>query len=128
MDGLSVVMQHEGYYVYENSYFRPRANVDILSYSPNSIVVDTSELGAGESVLLSEIYSSGWKASDSENNDLVVEETPGHMRSITLTQDTDQIKLAYVPPGYETGTRITAVTLLIIGVYSLMNLLAAGRR
>ncbi len=121
IDGAYLVFDDGHFFVYLNKYFKPRANVRILYYSPNRIIFDTSELSSGDSVLLRDTYSPGWTAYDSVGEALSVQETPDHHRSIGLINNTDRIVLVYEPSGYKLGSRVTKITLISVLVYLFLS-------
>jgi hypothetical protein len=121
IDGLVAVAEDEGYYVYENEFYRPRASADIEYYSPNKLTLNTSAFLGSEGLLVRDTYSPGWVAHDSEGRVLSVQETPEHHRSVGLIDKTESVTMEYAPPGYGQGKRITAFTVLALATYGLIK-------
>lgn len=93
--------EFQGYKIYLNTLYQPRANTPITYYSPNKIIFDTTNLTGP--IQLSEVYSPGWLS----------EESPNHLRVIN-PPNTNSFSAIYHPVNFRTGQLITLTTIIII--------------
>lgn len=98
-DSLEFVLNSEGYMVYLNEDFLPRAftwpdkqEVKITEYLPNSITLDASKIPQDTQIVLSEVYSPGWTA-----NGKFMNEGPEILRSFKLNNRSYDVKIVYKP-------------------------------
>lgn len=109
------------YYIYENilflerAYFlddnrKPISSANIIKYSPNNIIVDTSQKPASR-LVLSEVYSLGWKAYLNGVKEVPVQETPDALRLVDLKDNTQFVDFKYSPDSFKKGVIITLITL-----------------
>ena len=110
--------KYGNYILYLNKAWQPRVGIPITYYSPNKIILATSEV-AGGSINLSEVYSPGWNAYLNGKEKVPVQETPVHLRSINTKPDTHFVELKYEPETYFIGRSITFSTILIISIYAI---------
>src|SRR3989344_3453045 len=119
------------YLIYENTIVRSRAYFSngkpapILDYSPNQIKIDTSSNETNQ-LIISEVYSSGWRANLNGNKSVMVEQTPNKLRKIELEKDTKFVNLYYQPISYQIGKIITFITVLIL--LALVTILAKRKK
>lgn len=116
--------QIDNYFIYKNSLFLERAyylddnhspssSARITKYSPNHIVIDTSHKGS-KRLVLSEVYSPGWKAYLNGSDPVSIQETPDALRLVDLKDDTKIVDFKYQPDSFKIGTSITTITLLFL--------------
>ncbi len=91
---LKYLTQIEDYLIYLNNRYQPRSPAPIIKYLPNIIIIDTSNYGQ-KSIVISEVYSKGWKAYSDKNIELKIQETPNRLRHINLPEGTKTITLKY---------------------------------
>ena len=120
------------YYVYQNEVYLPRAyfqddnqrpgsEAKILSYKPNEISIDTSD-HKSSSLILSEVWSPGWKAYLDGNQLVKVQETPNVLRLVDIRPDTKFVVFKYDPEIFKRGRLITVATLLFLFLYGVRKL------
>lgn len=103
----------ESYLIYQNKLVKPRAEVPISIYMPNHIRVDTSNYQL-KNLVLSEVYSPGWKAYLNGEEEVSVQETPIAQRLVDIKPDTKFVDLKYQPESYKWGKMITFVTITLL--------------
>lgn len=111
---LKLVNKSEGYLVYLNEEYLPRAftwpeklPVKILEYKPNKVVIDTADLNQNTQIVLSEVYSPGWYI-----NGKSTREGPSILRSFQIEKTRSQMLFEYNPSLFDVGKTITGVTLM----------------
>lgn len=126
------------YLVYKNAVFqtqayfwsdqqKPGKSAKIVAYSPNRISVDTTNKDASR-LVLSEVWSPGWKAYLDGKTQAIVQETPNSLRLIDLKPETQFVDFVYEPPGFKAGRAITFTTLIVLvgyGIYRWKKYLAS---
>ena len=115
--GFKLVKTINRYHIYQNSFFQPRFPVPVISYSPNKIVLDISRYDKS-TLTISEVYSPGWKAYIDNQTQTTVQETPEHLRQVTLSTNGQQLVFQYQPHTYQVGKLITWLTIisLLLGI------------
>ena len=122
----------ENYFIYENRLFLERAyymdsnrlpasSANIIKYSPNNIVVDTSQKSSNK-LVLSEVYSKGWKAYLNGVSEVPVQETPQALRLVDLKVDTKFVDFKYQPESFRLGALITFMTVGLFFITILLKL------
>lgn len=109
------------YIIYKNTIAKPRAyflnipkdKAEILKYSPNNIKVRTQGV-TNSQLILSEIFSPGWKAYLNGNEETIIKETPDALREVTIKPDTEFVDFRYEPKSYTIGKAITFATIIIL--------------
>lgn len=115
------------YLVYKNTAFWPRAyyqtdlqklegEASIITYTPNRIRVDTSGHNTSR-LVLSEVWSPGWKAYLNGKEAVKVQEKPNILRLVDIKPDTRFVDFKYEPDSFKIGRAITLTTLLLIAGY-----------
>lgn len=111
----------EKFFIYENKLLEPRANAPVTTYTPNFIQIDTRDF-KGKQIILSEVYSPGWKAYLNGNKEITVQETPDGLRAVDIVEpDINFVDFKYEPKSYLPAKLITLTTILILisyGIYS----------
>ena len=124
----------QGFNIYENKLLLPRAysnltgngiepDVNLISYSPNVINVDTSN-NKGSQLILSEVYSPGWKAYLNNKEIVTIQEAPNALRAVDIKPDTKQVVFKYFPSSFIYGIILTCATIFIIsfiGIFGIRN-------
>lgn len=114
----------QGFNIYENKLLRPRAysnltkngtgqDVSLISYSPNIIKVDTSNTQESQ-LILSEVYSPGWKAYLNDKESVTIQEAPNSLRAVDIKPDTKQVVFKYFPSSFIYGIIVTCATIFVI--------------
>lgn len=114
------------YNIYENKLLRPRAysnstliskksDISLISYAPNIIDVDTSKATSSQ-LILSEVYSKGWKAYLNGREMVIIQEAPNALRAVDIRPDTKQVVFKYFPSSFIYGIILTCATIFIISV------------
>jgi hypothetical protein len=118
--------EKEGYYIYRNTQFHPRAyfadvsgkehsGAVIISRTPNEIVIDvTKKEPTATTLIVSEVYSEGWRAFTEDGKKLEVLETPNGLRAVPLDSSTQMITLYYKPDSIIVGLIMTFVSTIIL--------------
>jgi hypothetical protein len=120
VDPTLVLKKKSGeYFVYLNPIVKPRSTGTILHYSSNRIRIDTS--GLETSVILSEVYSSGWVGYLNGEEEAWVQETPISLRAVGIKPDTKFVDVVYKPRSYIVGRRITAGTIAAVIIVFLIK-------
>lgn len=107
----------DNFFIYENLINLPRAyypNKDkapITFYSPNFIRIDTSQRKSDQ-LILSDVYSPGWKAYSNGTNEIKITENESATRSIKLKKETKFVEFTYKPDSYKVGSAITILTII----------------
>lgn len=113
-----------GHFVYLNKLNYPRSyfidekrnflgEAKILDYNSNHIKVDTSEKKSTK-LVLSEVYSPGWKAYLNGTDKVDIQETPNVLRFIDISEQTKFVEFRYEPNGFVFGKYLTLLTLIFI--------------
>lgn len=119
---LTLNAKIKGFYIYTNNLLLPRAyyfdtnqklniGVPVLSYSPNLISLDTSNVNSGN-IRLSEVFSPGWRAY-TDNKEIQVMETPNALRSINITTNVKKVDFIYSPKSFYWGKILAIVATTI---------------
>ena len=116
------------YTIYRNNLYKSRAyfrapdapQAPILIYTPNHIRVDTSSKPSTQ-LILSEVYSSGWKAYLNGVDPMKIQETPNSLRQIDLKSDTEFVDFYYEPESFKAGIVITGLTLILLVTFSVIK-------
>lgn len=114
------------YNIYENKLLRPRAysnstliskksDISLISFAPNIIDVDTSKATSSQ-LILSEVYSKGWKAYLNGKEMVIIQEAPNALRAVDIKPDTKQVVFKYFPSSFIYGIILTCATIFIISV------------
>ncbi|MFC1625515.1 hypothetical protein ACFL1Q_00535 [Patescibacteria group bacterium] len=111
--GFELVDTTNNFLIYQNNFFIPRASVPITLYTPNHIRLDTKDFSNNQ-IILSEVYSPGWKAYLNESKEVRVQETPNGLRAVDITTNTKLVDLKYLPNGYVWGMGISLTTIFIL--------------
>lgn len=109
-ENLELVNKFESFYLYLNKQYEPRSNADIVDYSANKIVFDTENVNQ---LLVANVYSKGWRATNEAGHDLYVQETPISQISID-TKGSHFVTLYYIPNGFKEGLVVSGVCLVFI--------------
>jgi len=104
------------YFIYLNKLYKPRSPVPIIIYSSNLIRIDTSNYN-NKSVIISEVYSPGWKAYLNGKGEVLVQETPISQRLIDIPANTRFVDFKYQPNSYKIGIIITTTTVMSLLFY-----------
>ena len=103
-----------------NSFSRTRkGDVQILTYLPNRIDLETTSLGSAY-LLLNETYYPGWKAFVDEKRERIY---PANLtfRAIPLKEGTHQITLLYQPLSFTIGATLSILALVLSGLLIFFN-------
>ena len=111
-----------GYMVYRNAAFlsrayfqtddqKPSSEAPILLYTPNYIRIDTSGQ-ITKRLVLSEVWSPGWKAYLNGKEAVTVQEKPNTLRLVDIKNDTQFVDFTYDPESFRVGRLITSITIL----------------
>jgi uncharacterized membrane protein YfhO len=97
--------------IYENKLFLQRAypNVSLISYASNVIKIDTSKAISSQ-LILSEVYSPGWKAYLNDKEAVTIQEAPNALRAVDIRPDTKQVVFKYFPSSFIYGIILTQST------------------
>lgn len=118
--GFEKLDQIETYAVYKNKFYQPRAEVPITLYSPNFIRLDISNF-SNDHLTLSEVFSPGWKAYLDGKEEVLVQESPIHLRSVDLPKGGTFLDFRYRPDSYVRGATITLITVITLLLFFLKN-------
>lgn len=125
---LSPVYQNQGYLVYRNPFFLPRAYYPegnqqqppaLTYYSPDLIRVDTLN-HRGSRLVLANVYSPGWKAYLNGTDYSPVLEKPDALSLVNLRPDTKSVDFRYQPDSYIHGLIISSSSVLAV-LYLIFN-------
>ena len=108
------------YIVYKNKLYKPRVEAPIIIYSPNLIRIDISSY-TKKNLTLSEVYSPGWKAYIDGKEEIPVQESPIHLRSVDIPKKGSYIDFRYYPDSYIYGKNITIATILTLLLFFLLK-------
>jgi len=123
-DALEYKTEIDNFYIYTNKQYLPRAYfldseiveaVEIIKYTPNSIVIDTSNTQSTK-LIVSEVYNNNWVAYLNKSEKVGINQTPNALRAIDIKLDTKLVELRYKSKFHSTGKLITVVTLVTIFV------------
>lgn len=125
------ISQFGGYKIYQNLLSKPRANslnedgsyqksLDIVKYTPNEIVVNTSNTNTNK-IVLAEVYSPGWKAYLDGGKEIAVLERPNALRQVDLRPNTEYVTFLYQPNSHLIGKIISLSTLFLLFLFSIIN-------
>lgn len=106
----------DNYLIYRNKLLKPRASAPISIYTPNHIRVNTSNF-AQKQLILSEVYSPGWKAYLNGKQEIAIQETPIALRAVDILPRTEFVDFKYQPESFKVGRTITFITILLITVH-----------
>ena len=109
---FSLVKKIDGFFIFENESFIPRI---YEIYKPNYIKVYIDE--KQKQLVISEVYSSGWKAYLNGKEEVLVQETPNALRAVDIKPDTKFVDFKYNPDNYKLGKIIGLTTLLFLTIY-----------
>lgn len=110
------------YFIYENKSWSPRAffisdqksiEAPVTVYQPNFISIDIPQIVDAQ-IILSEVYSPGWKAYLNGKEPAAVQETPDALRAVDIGPDTKFVEFRYEPTGFRTGKFISIATVFTI--------------
>lgn len=123
---LTLEREIGNYLIYRNSlaksrtYFQNGETAEITKYSPNEIIVKTKG-HINNQLILSEVWSSGWKAYLDGNREVKINETSSALRQVEIENDTQFVDFKYEPDSYNIGRFITLSTLLTIIVWATLK-------
>jgi hypothetical protein len=109
------------YKIYLNSKYEPRINMEITLYTPNQIRVNT-DYSKNKSVILSEVYSQGWRAFLNGTEKVSVQETPDSLMLVDIKPNTNFVDFKYEPSGFKIGKIIAFSTITLILAYLTIKL------
>ena len=109
---FKLVKKIDGFFIFENESFIPRI---YEIYKPNYIKVYIDE--KQKQLVISEVYSSGWKAYLNGKEEVLVQETPNALRAVDIKPDTKFVDFKYNPDNYKLGKIIGLTTLLFLTIY-----------
>lgn len=120
------------YLVYKNKLYLSRSyffsenqksltNAKILIYTPNHIKIETKEKPSLR-LVLSEVYSPGWRAYLNGEKQVPVQEKPDALRLINLRSDTQFVDFKYEPDSYNIGKTLSFMTLGLLIIISTVAL------
>ena len=96
-----------------NSFSRARkGDVQILTYLPNRIDLETTSLGSAY-LLLNETYYPGWKAFV-DNNETKVHRANYNFKAIEVPKGKHKVSFVFDPVSYKIGAVFSLITLLIM--------------
>ena len=105
------------YIIYKNLLLKPRVYGNdkevapsISYYSSNHMQVSTDS--SAKSIILSEVYSKGWKAY-SNGREINIQETPNALRLVDI-QNSKTVDFYYKPRSFVYGALISGATVLFI--------------
>lgn len=101
---------------------QPFSAATISHATPNQLTIEASLTSPGY-LILSDIYYPGWTARI-DNQELPVLPADYSLRAIPLPAGEHQVKLSYLPPGFQIGRIISVTTLVLL----LIQLLGAFRK
>lgn len=111
------------YFIYQNAIVLPRAyftsndskdkEAPIIKYSPNEITVDTKR-HLSENLILSEVYSPGWKAYLNGKEETQINQTSNMLRVVKIKPATNSLDFRYQPESFLKGTVLTIFTIILI--------------
>ncbi len=121
---LTLRSQTDHFYLYTNNLYLPRAyfvdqdrnfvsDANIVTFQPNYIKIDVSNPQSNR-LILSEVFTPGWRAYLNGTTESSVLETPNRLRLIELDNATDFVEFKYQPPGLKIGIITTTLTSLLI--------------
>ncbi len=127
---LILKKQVDKYYIYQNNLFAPRAFMGkslieisspakLLKLTPNHIKVEIPD-NQTPHLVLSEVYSPGWKAYLNDTEEVDIQERPDTLRLVDIKKNTKYVDFYYRPQAFEIGWKITLITILMIS-YLLVN-------
>ncbi|MDO8619136.1 MAG: hypothetical protein Q7R49_04320 [Candidatus Daviesbacteria bacterium] len=129
---FSLEKKFNEYFVYKNNSFKTRAyfvnhndsskftKAPIIRYSPNEIIVDTSEK-TSQQLTLSEVYSPGWNAYLDNKILTNVQEKPNRLRQVDILPDTKFVVFKYESQSFQTGLMITLSTLILVTLFTIKS-------
>jgi hypothetical protein len=106
------------FYIYENKLYHQRTDAPITIYTPNLIRVDTVNF-KGNQIILSEVYSPGWKAFLNGEEEVAVQETPNALMAVDIKTTINFIEFRYHPLSFDIGKYLTLATILFIIGYAI---------
>lgn len=119
--------QIDEYLIYQNMLLKPRARypqntqkAEIIRYSPNRIAVNV-ESHQSNQLILSEVYSKGWRAYLNGKKEIPVQERPDRLRLVDLQPDTKFVVFEYKPLSYEIGKWVSLATIILCFLLSQFN-------
>lgn len=110
---LKEIKQIGNYLIYENEINIPRSNYPISHYSPNSIVINTSNYKTNQ-VILSEVFNKDWQAFLNGNKETTISETPDKTREVYIKRSTRFVTFIYNPISFRIGILLTFLAIFII--------------
>lgn len=108
----------KNFFIFENKLFIPRV-YDI--YKPNYIKVNVNE--KQKQLIVSEVYSPGWKAYLNGSQKVPVQETPNSLRAVDIQPETKFVDFKYHPDSYKTSKFLTLISILFILGLGIKNFL-----
>lgn len=115
-NNLKLAKKIDNFFIFENKLFIPRI---YEIYKPNYIKVNVE--GIQKQLIISEVYSPGWKAYLNGKEEVVVQETPNALRAVDIQPDTKFIDFKYSPSNYKTGKYITILSILFLVGYAISS-------
>lgn len=125
-DDLTYREKTEGYFLYTNNWFQPRAyyinefqvplgHAETQSHTVNKTIINT-EKKLSNKIIISSVYSPGWNAYD-QSESLKLTESPNGLQLITLNENSKEIFVEYNPTSYTVGKIISLFTVIIVAFY-----------
>lgn len=111
---FNLVKKMDGFLIFENRLLIPRI---YEIYKPNYIKANVE--GIQKQLIISEVYSPGWKAYLNGKEEVAVQETPNTLRAVDIKPDTEFVDINYDPSSYKTGKYITILSLLFLIGYAI---------
>lgn len=121
-NNFTLIEQIDQFFIYQNNLLKPRSYfsnaegkltpANITYYSPNRIIIDTSNKQSYQ-LILSEVYSKGWKAYLDGKAEVPVQETPSRLRLVDIKPNTNFVVFSYQPRSFEIGKWITLLSAML---------------
>jgi hypothetical protein len=120
---LSLQKKVDGYFIYQNSFFKPRFNLPVMIYHPNLIRLDSSK-NRETDLNISLIYNPNWKVYADGHRPARISERPNALSTIDSIANSTFIDIRYESDQFKIGAFITAITVagcLLILAKSFLN-------
>ena len=116
-DKLEKVFQEGETRVYYNKNYLPRTAADIISYSPNKIVLKTKDQRL-KSLLLADMYYPGWQVKIN-NKKSTIEKTQENFRKVEINEKNNVIEFFYRPKSFTIGLGISFLGFICLSLFFL---------
>ncbi|MFA5770882.1 MAG: hypothetical protein WC894_05315 [Patescibacteria group bacterium] len=103
----------DNFLIYKNKLLVPRV---YEIYKPNYIKVFTTT--NQKNLIISEVFSAGWKAYLNGNEEVAVQETPNSLMLVDLKENIKFVDFKYEPTSFKIGKTLTVLTIITLFILS----------